>query len=188
MSDSIEPKENPPQLKLHYTVLTPEQRDADIWAEEILRERLPRTRQLAQNWQAIISAITALLGAGTLISADDVIRALDPPGWAVLYGVLTGLALLSAAGSILLASLAGQASWPVIPPGARERLALRETLIIRTRRLLKWSQLLAGIALILLICSFAVRWYAPEKPATKVSPTVVTIPISLQSAGRIKLQ
>ena len=172
MSEPIEPEEDPPRVKIRRAQLTPALRDADIWAEQVVRERLPRTRELAQQWGATVTALTSLLGAGTIISSDDVVRSLDPPAWSMLYGVLVGFSLVSAAVSILLASLAGQASWAVIRPGVRERLALYEELVTRARNQLWWSRVLAAISLVLLIISFAVRWFAPVMPAPATSSAV----------------
>jgi hypothetical protein len=149
--------------------LTPGQRDADAWAEEAERERLPRIRQVAQDWQVSVSTITALFGAGTLISADAVVRSLDPSGWAVLYGVLAALALVSAGVAILLASLAGHPVWSTRSPNVPAEVQLREDRISKAHCKLLWSRILAFLAVALLIAGYAVRWYAPVKPPANSS-------------------
>jgi len=154
--------------KLRYVQLTPQQRDADLWAEQILRERLPRTRELAKEWGATVAAVTALFGTGTVIDADAAVRALLR-GWAAAYGVLVCLAILAAGGAILFASSAAQARLTVIPPGATERVATREQLVTLSLRDLRVSRWLAAAALLLLIASFGVRWYAPRQETAKTA-------------------
>ena len=142
--------------------LTPEMRDADEWAEQLIAEQLPRTRALAAQWGATLAALTALLGVGTIIDADDAVRALDP-GWGIAYGILTAAALLAAAIAILLAAEAAHGSLSTIPPDVAERVALRRRLVAEAQRNLEWSRRAAAVAALLLIASFGVRWYAPHE-------------------------
>src|SRR5688500_4571177 len=96
---------NEPRVpKVRPAKLTPEMRDADEWAEQLIAEQFPRTRALAAQWGATLAALTALFGAGTVIDADDAVRALHPEGWGIAYGILTAGALLAAAIAILLAA------------------------------------------------------------------------------------
>lgn len=149
--------------KVRPAKLTPEMRDADKWAEELIAEQLPRTRGLAAQWGGTLAALTALFGAGIVIDADDAVRALDPAGWAIAYGILTAAALLAAAIAILLAAHAAHGSLFTIPPDVSERVALRRRLVAEAQRNLQWSRRAAALAALLLIASFGVRWYAPQE-------------------------
>jgi hypothetical protein len=163
--------ESHPSLpNVNYSPLTPEQRDADAWAEQALQQRLPATRDLAQKWGATVTALTALLGTGTIIDADDAVRALES-SYAVYYGIAAGGALLAAAASILFASQAGQVGLVQIPPGVKERVALRNSLFEGAARKLRVSGFFAAVAVVLLIASFGIRWYAPQKPAPPPTET-----------------
>ena len=149
--------------KVRPAKLTPEMRDADNWAEQLIAEQLPRTRALAAQWAATLGGLTALFGAGMVIDADDAVRALHPEGWAIAYGILTAAALVAAATAILLAALAAQGSVVTIPPDITERLELRQRLVADARRNVQWSRRSAALAVILLIGAFGVRWYAPQE-------------------------
>ena len=140
--------------------VTPEQREADLWANEAAREALPRIRELAGQWAATVTALTGLFGVGALISGDDAVRALDPP-WRVGYGVLSLVALAFAAFSILQASLAAQATVAEVGPGVDARAAERERRVNAARGRLTWSRWSAGVALASAVLALAVRWYAP---------------------------
>jgi len=104
-----------------------------------------------------------LLGAGTVINADVAIRALDGP-WDLLYGVLVAAALTSAAAATYLAAQVAAGGLHEIPADVRERLSLRDRLFDHAVRKLRWSHWATALALFLLACSFAVRWYAPSTP------------------------
>lgn len=149
--------------KVRPAKLTPEMRDADEWAEQLIAEQLPRTRALAAQWGTTLAALTALFGAGIVIDADDAVRALHPKGWAIAYGILTAAALLAAAIAILLAAQAAHGSLFTIPPDVAERVALRRRLVAEAQRNLRWSRRAAAVAVLLLIASFGVRWYAPHE-------------------------
>jgi hypothetical protein len=144
--------------------LSDAERDADVWARTIIEGRLARMRELATQWGATVTALTALFGIGTVIDADDPVRALDPPGWGVLYGVLAGLAVLLAGGALYKAAKAAQAQVRAVPPDVQGRLRLQDDLLRASVGSLRWSRILALLALVALIGSFAVRWYAPVKP------------------------
>lgn len=155
---------NEPRIpKVRPAKLTPEMRDADNWAELLIAEQLPRTRSLAAQWGATLGALTALFGAGTIIDADDSVRALHPEGWAILYGILTAAALVAAAIAIVLAALAAQGSVVEIPPDITERLELRQRLVADAQRNVQWSRRVAGLAVVVLVAAFGVRWYAPQE-------------------------
>jgi hypothetical protein len=126
---------NEPRLpKVGPAKLTPEIRDADEWAEQLIAEQLPRTRTLAAQSGATVAALTALFGAGTVIDADDAVRALDPEGWGIAYGILTAAALLAAAIAVLLAAHAAHGSLSTIPPDVTEREALRRRLVAEAQQ------------------------------------------------------
>jgi hypothetical protein len=173
----MEKSEQVPQRvpRMRGAPLTPAMREADIWAETIIAEQLPRTRQLAQQWSATLTALTALFGAGIAIDADDAVRALHPEGWAIAYGALTLLALGAAAIAIALATRAGHGWLKPIPAGVAERLALRRQLTHEAQSQLEWSKRTAVAAVVLLTASFGVRWYAPQQRGTPTSSARGTV-------------
>jgi hypothetical protein len=143
--------------------VTPDQLAADRWAEGVRRESLERTRALAAQWATTVGVVFAILGIGTIIDSDDVVRALQP-NWAVAYGLLAGAALVLAAASTLLASRGAQPRFSPVKPGADYRVRLREDLAQKARSDIYRSQVLFVIAILALVAAFGVRWYAPEKP------------------------
>lgn len=143
--------------------VTPAERDADEWAEQLLAERLPAIRSLAERWGTIVGTLTGLLGAGSVINADDAVRALREP-WSVIYGVLAGAALASAAVATYLAGRAASGGLHQVPPGVRDRMALRTRLFASAARDLALSRRTTALALLALAASFAIRWYAPVSP------------------------
>ncbi len=151
-----------------------EERAANAWAIEALKERLPRIRAAAEKWGTTVSALTALLGTGTVVQADDVVRSLTT-GAALWYGVFVLLALLAAAGSILYAAWAAQESDKSIAPGLEERLTLYDDQWKDAIENLRVSRMLAGVAAVCLIISFGIRWYAPEQPPPPTTGAVSMI-------------
>jgi hypothetical protein len=135
----------------------------DKWSEEAVQERLQRIRAVATAWGASVSAITALLGAGTVIDADDQVRALSSP-WSILYGALTAVALCAAALSIYLASTAAQFRLQIMPIDLDARRRVRTRIYDLADRDLRRSRMCALVAVVGLILSIGVRWYAPTIP------------------------
>jgi hypothetical protein len=163
-----------PTPRLRAAELSEAERDADTWARTIIDARLARMRELATQWGATISALTALFGTGVIIDADDAVRALDPAAWSIAYGALAGLALGLAAFAIYAASSAAQAQVVSIPPGAPERLRLQNELVSTAVSRLRRSRILGALAIIVLLASFAVRWYAPVKPELQTPPAATS--------------
>jgi len=136
----------------------PEDLAAEEWAEAAIRERLPRLRAMATEWQKTVATVAGLFGAGTLFNADTAVRAL---GWIGKTGfaVLAVVAFLAASGSIVLASLASQTRLVEIPPDVVSRRRLRDQEFEEARLRLRWSRLLAGVAVVALLGSFLFRWF-----------------------------
>jgi hypothetical protein len=115
---------------------------------------------LAEKWGATVTAVTSLLGAGTLIDADTAVRSLRP--WAAyVYGGLVITALGCAAKAILSAAQAAQDKPITVPPAAAERLKLYREHTDEAMKALGKSREFAGLAFVLLLVSFLVRWFAP---------------------------
>lgn len=142
---------------------SPLEQAAYEWGQLAVRDRLPNTRALAEKWGATVSALTALLGAGTILSSDTVVRSLVSP-WGCRYGVAAGLALILSAAAIWGASRAAQATVGEIPPGAEQRLKFYNKRVKHSVRWLHMSRWCTGVAVLLLIVSLAIRWYAPATP------------------------
>jgi hypothetical protein len=140
--------------------ITPAQREADEWADGLIRNRLPALRTLGGQWAATIAALTGLLGAGTVIDADDAVRGLKEP-WGPVYGLLVGAALISAAVATYLAGEVAAGGLREIPIDINERLNLQDRLYRNAVQRFHWSRAATAAALVLLGLSFAVRWYAP---------------------------
>jgi hypothetical protein len=158
MTDSTSPPRRP-------TILGPAELSGDDlalddWARAAVSERLPRLRTVSTAWATAVSTITALFGAATVIDADSQVRALKAP-WHVIYGILTAASLLCVAAGIALAFWGGQFRSETVPPDVEGRRELRKEVVARTDRDLKWSQIATAAAVVLLIASLAVRWYAP---------------------------
>jgi hypothetical protein len=153
--------------------------DAELAADELAQqgvtERLPRIRAAATAWGASVSAITALFGAGIVVNADSQVRALKP-GWAVTYGVLAALALAAAGAAIYLAAPAAEARPVPMPKDVRGRATAIEELFQSAVRDLKASRVCTAAAVVLLMASIGVRWYAPTTlpPSKSSSPSVAS--------------
>ena len=151
--------EQPPRL-IEPAPLSPADREADIWAEELTRERLSRIRSLGEKWSATVATLTGLLGAGSILASDQAIRALVPV-WRVAYGVLAGAALTSAVLATIAAAYAAQGGIVRIPADIVGRRQLQERLVEDGWRHLRRSRFLVITALVLLATALAIRWYAP---------------------------
>jgi hypothetical protein len=138
--------------------LNPEDWAADEWAEAALRDRLPRLRAMAAEWQKTVGTVSGLFGVGALFNADTAVRALDGFSRTWFAGMAIS-AFLAAGGSIVLASLASQSRLLEIPPDVAARRHLQEEAFIYTRRRLTWSRRLAGLAIMALLASFLFRWF-----------------------------
>lgn len=137
--------------------VNPEDFAVDDWAEAALRDRLPRLRAMAGEWQKTVGTVTGLFGAGALFNADTAVRALDGSS-KTIFAVIAVSAFLAAAASIVLASLASQSRLAEIPPDVTARRRLQDEAFTYTRRRLKWSRQLAGVAVVALLASFLIRW------------------------------
>jgi hypothetical protein len=141
---------------------SPDELRALTWSESLSEDQLNAWRRLASTWGATISVLLGLLGAGTVLNADDDVRALAGSTWPALFGCFALIALGSGAFAIYAAHVASQ---PVkvenIGPSTTEQVAAYEGLISRTQRWLNWSKIATCISIVALISSFAVRWYAP---------------------------
>jgi len=135
---------------------------ADDWAEQALNERLPRIRAVATAWGASVAAITALFGTGVVINADAQVRAMAS-FWDVMYGILAGAALMAASAALYFASRGAQFRLKHIPFDFAGRREMRQQLFESAVSDLRASRLSAVIAVLLLISSMAIRWYAPLK-------------------------
>ncbi|MBO0901802.1 hypothetical protein J1G42_14550 [Cellulomonas sp. zg-ZUI222] len=133
--------------------------EVDAWADAAVSERLPRLRAVAAEWQKTVGTVAGLLGAGTLLNADTAVGSLSPAA-RNLFALAAGIAFTAAAASIVLASLAAQPRIQEIPPGVVARRAARDEAFVYARRRLVASRWCAGIALVALLASFGVRWYA----------------------------
>lgn len=140
--------------------VTPEQRDADEWVEEAIRETLARVRELAGKWGTTVTALTGLFGVGSLIDGDDAIRAL-PASWRIAYGVVSLAALVAAAGSITWAATAAQATVGLVGPDLAERTGEQARRTTAALGRLARSRIAAGAALTFGVVALAIRWYAP---------------------------
>lgn len=133
------------------------------WGQQAVKDRLPNTRALAEKWGTTVSTVTALFGTGTILSSDTMVRSLVSP-WEMWYGIAAGLALILSATAIWRASRAAQATIGDIPAGAEERLLLYKRRLDDSVRNLHISRWCAGIAVLLLLATLCIRWYAPVTP------------------------
>lgn len=138
--------------------LAPGDLDSDEWAEDAIRDRLPRLRTMATEWQKTVGTVAGLLGIGALFNADAAVRVLGEIS-RIAFAVLAVCAFLAASGSIVLASLASQSRVLQVTPDVRSRRDLQESAFTYTRDRLKWSRQLAGVAVVALLGSFLVRWF-----------------------------
>jgi hypothetical protein len=137
-----------------------EERAADEWVETSVRQALPTIREIARNWGATVTALTALFGFGTLISGDETVRALQLY-WRIAYGCLTITALCAGAIAVVLAALAAQATVTVVSPDLADRMAQRQLRMQQALRRLRVSRWVAGVAVVVAVAATAVRWFAP---------------------------
>ena len=140
--------------------LSPTDLEVDAWAEQLVRERLPRIRTLGEKWSATIATLTGLLGAGSVLSSDQAVRSLAP-GWRVGYGALVVAALVAAVFATICAATVAQGGIVEIPPDIAGRHKLHDRLLQGGWRNLQRSRAATVVALILFAVAFAVRWYAP---------------------------
>jgi hypothetical protein len=153
--------------------LTPKDVAADEWIEQARQEELTRVRALAQQSVGIFTAVAGLLTIGTIIGADDVIRALQSPwSWIYLGFGMSALALASLA-VFIGSGAAGLREVRGVSPDVQGRLGTRQTVIGLARKGMRVSQILAVAAIIALAVSFGVRYGAPLDK--KVDPTEVKI-------------
>ncbi len=82
------------QLEVGYVMVTPEQRDVEAWANDATGNRLAKTRAWAQQWMALLTAVTGFVSFGVIIDAAGDLGALSW-GWRLLYAALGGMALAS---------------------------------------------------------------------------------------------
>jgi hypothetical protein len=130
---------------------------ADEWAEAAIRDRLPRVRAMAAEWQKTVGTVAGLFGAGALFNADAAVLALGT-GSRVAFAALAFGAIAAAAASIVLASLASQSRLVNVPPDAPGRRRMQEEAFNYSQSRLTWSRRLAGVAVVALIGSVGVRW------------------------------
>ncbi|MDC7121199.1 hypothetical protein OMK64_06590 [Cellulomonas fimi] len=147
------------RLRVVGVATQPGDSEIDAWADAAVAERLPRLRAVAAEWQKTVGAVAGLLGAGTLLNADSTARAL-PLGARHVFTLAAVLAFTAAAASIVLASVAAQPRIRTIPPGVAARRAARDEAFSYARARLVASRWCAGVALVALLVSFGVRWYA----------------------------
>jgi hypothetical protein len=140
--------------------LTPRYREADLWAEQVIRDRLPRIRELAEKWSGTVSALTGLLSIAALVGSEDQIRKLQVCA-KYGYGVVAIAALLCAGAAILNAARAAQAQEVNVPVDVTKRFELREGLIAQAQRWLGRSRVFAFLALALVAFLALIRWYGP---------------------------
>jgi hypothetical protein len=146
-------------LKAQAIELSPEQRMASAWIDQNIHDRLPNIRELATQWGATVTAITALLGAGTIISSDDVVApTVSSTFGAVSYGLLVLIALICASASILQASLASQRKETTIPASLESRVELLHRTIERAEKALRSSRIFAAVAGTLIVLALIARW------------------------------
>jgi hypothetical protein len=150
--------------------LTSLERAADELVEQGIAERLPRARKLAEQWGTTATALTALFGTGTVLGADDAVRALALP-WSGVYGLLVGLALLCAAGSIVLAASGAQQQVVDAPEDLTARVKLVDALTDSVLKRLLYSKWASGLAIVFLMASFAVRWFGPVSASASAGAT-----------------
>lgn len=153
------PKE-PVPIKVRATRLTAAELAADAWAEKAIDERLPTIRAAASDWGKAVATIAGLLGAGSLLNADTAVRELSS-GAAITYAALAGLAFVSAVAAVTLASLAAAPHRQLITPDVGDRGRLRDSTFTTAARRLDASRIATGLAVLLLLASFAVRWFGP---------------------------
>ena len=144
--------------------LTAGQRDADMWAEQLRAERLPRLRALGEKWQSTASTLIAFFGAGSIIGADEAIRAL-PAGARIAYGLFILATIVFAVFAVYFASCVSEGGIESIPDDVNGRLALREQLVTNAICSVRKSKQATIIAIVLLIFAQGVRWFMPV-PAT----------------------
>jgi hypothetical protein len=151
---------NQDQVQIRPGRLTEEDRAADIWANQLVNDRLPRLRALSEKWSGTIATLAALLGAATVLDADSAVRGLEEL-WSILYAACVAAALGFAAWATLSAASAAQGGIVEIPPDVGGRKQLQEKLVQSAINDLKWSRIATLVALALLAAAFAIRWFAP---------------------------
>jgi hypothetical protein len=152
---------NPPSRSAKAVDLTDEQRRANAWAEQAIEQRIPQLRALAGRWTTTLGTLVGLLGGASVLNADDKVRALDS-FWRITYGIIAFFAVGLAAVATYLGMLAAGEREFDVPPDLAGRVREMNNTFQRGRTFLRYSLVLAGIALVLLAISFAVRWYAPK--------------------------
>jgi hypothetical protein len=79
-------------FQVHYHEITPEQRRIEAWMDDAISHRLTKMRTWAQQWMALLTAITGLVSFGAVLDAAGDLGALSW-GWRLLYATLGGMAL-----------------------------------------------------------------------------------------------
>jgi hypothetical protein len=125
-----------------------------------------RVRTSAEKWIAGVAALLALFGLSGVVVGKDAFAGLPPPG-AITAAVLTGIALIAAAASVVRSYKAAYL-WPV-PTDIGDDVELRAWFGQRRARVataatdLVWAVKGACIALALLAGAIGVIWFWPRE-------------------------
>jgi hypothetical protein len=79
-------------FEVRYKLIPPEQRGIEDWVDDAIAHRLTKTRTWAQQWMALLTAITGLVSFGAVLDAAGDLGALSW-GTRLLYATLGGMAL-----------------------------------------------------------------------------------------------
>ncbi len=130
-------------------------------AEMEAREALPATRRTAEKWGATIAAIFTAIGLAGVVQGREAVQRLVA-GWEAVLGIVGLGALLLALVAIGYAAMAAQGS---PRKGALTGFELQTYEIEaadKARARLRISRILVGVAVLMVIASLAVAWYAPD--------------------------
>ena len=148
-----------------YVEVSPEQRNIEAWANEATRNPLAKRRTWAQQWIALLSAVTGLLSFGVVVDVAGDLGAL-PLGWRLLYATLGGMALICVVEAVVRAwQAANPTKIKELKADCAGRKAAYDTALDYSAARLSDSYGWAVVALLLFAASIVVRILSAPLPS-----------------------
>lgn len=149
--------------------------DTPVWeklAQDLTSDPLTKTRDTADKWTNILSALVGLSTVFGLIQGRDALSKLSTAFQIVLVAVFI-LALLVSVRAIYLAALASEGTPGLVPLDKKNFFGWYRQATNRAISYLQQSRRLALVAVALVVLGLLVTWFAPGPSDTGTSILVV---------------
>jgi hypothetical protein len=149
--------------------------DVSVWeklAQELTSDPLKKTRDTADKWTNILSALVGLSTVFGLIQGRDALSKLSIVFQIVLVVVFL-LALLVSVRAIYLATLASEGTPGPIPLDKKNFFEWYRQATNRAISYLQQSRRLALVAVALVVLGLFITWFAPSSSDTRINILVI---------------